>query len=141
MKKLLTIVAVLTVAVALAQAAFVQPTADQVKDAAKDPAKLTVLLKDATDEQVASVLADVLAAVADLKLDQKELDARVRALIAKAMEGRSDASRVAIARLLDAKLAGRSGVGAILGIVRGLLLPPRLGAGGPPPLAPRYIGQ
>lgn len=133
MKKAMTAAGVLAALAVWAGAEFASPTAQQVKDAAKDPTKVAALLKDANDDQIVSVLADVLAAAAELKLDERQFVARVRAPVAQAMEGRSDASRNAVAQLLGETPAGKPGLGSTSEAGES--------KEGEPPVAPRYAGQ
>jgi len=101
MKKFIAVCAVTMLAVTGAWAAFVAPTAAQLNDAAENPAKVAALLKDASVQQAADIVRDVLSRVAALGLSGDQLSARVRDVV-KAAFGAMSGDAGALAGALGA---------------------------------------
>ena len=81
MKRMIAICLATVITASAAWAAFVAPTADQLRDAAENPAKVAALLKDASAQQAAEVLRDLLIRAAGLGLTGDQLSARVRQVV------------------------------------------------------------
>ena len=141
-----------------AQAAFTAPTADQIKAAADDPAKIKALLTDATPAQAADVLLQVVKRVQGLaiKLEQKkDRVAKLFAATSEAMGKNAGAVVAEVAQKIDASLlptVAAPGAGAAptaMPLSHPLAVPIKPGDGtaapattpAPPPTAPTYSGQ
>ena len=86
MKKVIVVLVVLLLAMASAQAAFVPPTAAQIKAAADDPAQIKALLKDATPDQASGVLLSVIRRLQQMDIKPEVKKERVGKLFAAVQE-------------------------------------------------------
>lgn len=122
--------------------AFTKPSKEQVGAAAEDPAKIGELVQDASNEQAASVLLDVIRAVQELDLGLEEQREQIAALFAHLQEalGEDDAVLVIndVAKRLDPELLPTVAAPAAA-TVAAPSLPIALPLA--PPIAPRYEGQ
>jgi hypothetical protein len=100
---------ILTVAIVLtagsAWAAFTPPTASQLKETAKEPARIAALVQEASVQQAAEVARDVIVLITRLDLAPKTRDARIGLLINKlfaAMPGQTFVLAATLGRLVAA---------------------------------------
>jgi len=131
MKKTLILCTMFSLAMFLpcwvAEAAFVVPTAEQVKAAAKNPALLAKLIKEANEEQAVETVLKVIAAVDALGLNPEAARARVGALLDEITKIKGAAAGSIIAKIIKK--------------VNPRLLPVIFLGGRMPPPAPRYPRQ
>ena len=126
---ILVVMAWLTV---FAQAEFVAPDAQQLEQAAQDPNTIGDLLKDATESQAASVMADVISRIASMDLSATQRDARISALVKAAFAAWSGSS-TALASALGQVMATSEGsvsTPAVISAVQQSLLSMDTGSGG-----------
>jgi hypothetical protein len=101
-----------------AYGAFAPPTSDQVAAAAADPeAHMAALLKDASADQAAGVVREVIEGVVGLNLPGDQRDARLAAVVSGALEALPANLRGAIASALGGKLAGSTAVASTPGVM------------------------
>jgi len=88
--------------------AFVQPTGEQLTQAAENPALIRALVKDASVSQAAEVTRNVIVKIVGLGLPPVTRDARVTAVVTevfKAMPGKAKARAAALGKAVAASPA------------------------------------
>jgi hypothetical protein len=135
MKRILAIVGVLAIVATVVQAAWTQPTDDQIKAAANDPSKLPALLQGANAQQAASVIVAVLQEAATTTppagMTRQALVTQITTL---GLQGQSQQNIMAIVREVGTRMGNlapiSSAVAAISGFVQTALVAlPQAGTG------------
>ena len=137
--KVLWIVVMFLVGLVSAQA-FTQPTADQIKAAAGDPALVGGLLQGASQEQAAQVILAIIAEIEKMEIPIEEKKQRVGAILAAAQVALGDMAESVMAMVTPAvNVELLPAVGTVAGPIAPLSLP--ISQPLAPPVAPKYEGQ
>ena len=140
MRRSIAFVLIVLLAGIVSAQAFTQPTAEQLRKAANDPAQVGSLLQGASKEQAAAVILGIIGEVQKMEIPLEQKKQRVAAILAAAQISLGEQAELVMAlvtpsvppELLPA-------VGAVAGPVAPLSLP--IAQPLAPPIAPKYPGQ
>ena len=148
MKRSIALVLIVLFAGLVSAQAFTQPTVEQLRAAANDPAQVRSLLQGASKEQASAVIIGIVGQVEKMEIPIEQKKQRVAAILAAAQISLGEQAEAVMAlvtpgippELLPA-------VGAVAGPIAPLSLPlsqplaPPVEPPGKPPVATTYAGQ